>query len=120
MASQGVQAGARDSSLHVATPLLRSEALSAALGREVLLKMECAQPSGSFKLRGIGATCKEVRLGAGGEGTLQRMGEVRIAWAVGPVCRHIARGDLCVGGRSVDRGPCSSVDRRRQRVDSSQ
>ena len=68
MASQGVQAGARDSSLHVATPLLRSEALSAALGREVLLKMECAQPSGSFKLRGIGATCKEVRLGAGGEG----------------------------------------------------
>ena len=63
--SQGVQAGARDSSLHVATPLLRSEALSAALGREVLLKMECAQPSGSFKLRGIGATCKEVRLGAG-------------------------------------------------------
>lgn len=34
------------------TPLLRSHALSEALGGEVWLKMECAQHGGSFKLRG--------------------------------------------------------------------
>lgn len=40
--------------LHSVTPLVRSSPLSAAMGREVFLKLECLQPSGSFKLRGIG------------------------------------------------------------------
>ncbi len=44
--------------LHIATPLLRHDALSAALGKQVTLKMENLQPSGSFKLRGIGAMCQ--------------------------------------------------------------
>lgn len=39
----------------IETPLLRSGPLSARLGCEVFFKMDCAQPSGSFKLRGIGA-----------------------------------------------------------------
>jgi L-serine/L-threonine ammonia-lyase len=43
--------------LHVRTPLVRSNALSALAERDVLLKLESAQPSGSFKLRGIGRTC---------------------------------------------------------------
>jgi hypothetical protein len=45
--------------LHVETPLIHSNALSAALGTgaPVFLKLEASQPSGSFKLRGIGATC---------------------------------------------------------------
>jgi L-serine/L-threonine ammonia-lyase len=46
------------SQLHLTTPLLRHDALSAALGKEVLLKMENLQPSGSFKLRGIGNMCR--------------------------------------------------------------
>jgi L-serine/L-threonine ammonia-lyase len=45
--------------LHVATPLLRSTPLSAAAGREVWLKVEAMQPSGSFKMRGIGHACEE-------------------------------------------------------------
>lgn len=44
--------------LHIATPLLRHDSLSAALGKQVLLKMENLQPSGSFKLRGIGLMCQ--------------------------------------------------------------
>ncbi|PAT41630.1 serine dehydratase [Vandammella animalimorsus] len=44
--------------LHIATPLLASPALSAAAGREVWLKLEAAQPPGSFKIRGVGLACE--------------------------------------------------------------
>ena len=40
--------------LHHRTPLLESAALSRECGRRVLLKLENTQPSGSFKMRGIG------------------------------------------------------------------
>jgi L-serine/L-threonine ammonia-lyase len=43
---------------HVATPLWDSQPLSAALGAQVLLKMEAFQPAGSFKSRGMGAACR--------------------------------------------------------------
>lgn len=46
------------SMLHIATPLLGHAGLSAALGKQVMLKMENLQPSGSFKLRGIGLLCQ--------------------------------------------------------------
>lgn len=46
------------SSLHITTPLLKHGSLSAALGKPVALKMENLQPSGSFKLRGIGTMCQ--------------------------------------------------------------
>lgn len=46
--------------LHVETPLVYSNALSAALGTgaPVFLKMEALQPCGSFKLRGLGAAAQ--------------------------------------------------------------
>ncbi len=44
--------------LHIATPLWESETLTSALGASVLLKMEPLQPTGSFKIRGIGHTCQ--------------------------------------------------------------
>ena len=40
--------------LHVRTPLLSSESMSRSAGVEVQLKLEAAQPTGSFKIRGIG------------------------------------------------------------------
>ncbi len=53
--------------LHIQTPLIESRALSALLGRPVWLKLENTQPSGSFKLRGIGHACQwHVRQGATG------------------------------------------------------
>ena len=53
--------------LHIETPLIESRALSALLGRPVWLKLENTQPSGSFKLRGIGHACQwHVRHGATG------------------------------------------------------
>lgn len=44
--------------LHITTPLLVHSALSAAMGKHVMLKMESLQPAGSFKLRGIGVLCQ--------------------------------------------------------------
>jgi L-serine/L-threonine ammonia-lyase len=44
-------------SLHYQTPLIYSRPFSRSLGKEVYLKMECFQPSGSFKNRGMGAQC---------------------------------------------------------------
>ena len=53
--------------LHDITPLIRSAPLSNKLNCDVFFKMDCAQPPGSFKLRGIGATVKEaVENGADG------------------------------------------------------
>ncbi|KAF4516939.1 hypothetical protein B566_EDAN005540 [Ephemera danica] len=47
------------SRLHVETPLQRSAPLSDLLNHEVLLKLENIQPSGSFKLRGMGYHCQK-------------------------------------------------------------
>ena len=53
--------------LHIQTPLIESRALSALMARPVWLKLENTQPSGSFKLRGIGHACQwHVRHGATG------------------------------------------------------
>jgi hypothetical protein len=45
-------------SLSIKTPLLESLPLSQLNGTRVLMKMESAQPSGSFKIRGIGCACE--------------------------------------------------------------
>ncbi|MCG6930145.1 MAG: pyridoxal-phosphate dependent enzyme [Desulfofustis sp.] len=45
------------SDLHIRTPLIESLPLSRIIGSRVWLKIESLQPSGSFKLRGIGRVC---------------------------------------------------------------
>jgi len=45
--------------LHIDTPLLQSRPLSRQTGKSVWLKLDALQPTGSFKLRGIGAACEE-------------------------------------------------------------
>ena len=44
--------------LHIDTPLVESLPLTVAAGCPVWLKLEALQPSGSFKLRGIGRACE--------------------------------------------------------------
>ena len=44
--------------LHIESPLVESHPLSLAAGRSVWLKLDALQPSGSFKLRGIGRACE--------------------------------------------------------------
>lgn len=44
--------------LHLDTPLIESHPLSLASGRRIFLKLDVLQPSGSFKLRGIGHACE--------------------------------------------------------------
>ncbi|MCR9191581.1 MAG: pyridoxal-phosphate dependent enzyme [Gammaproteobacteria bacterium] len=47
-----------DTPLHVVTPLLYSKRLELHTGKKVYLKVETLQPSGSFKLRGLGRLCQ--------------------------------------------------------------
>ena len=47
------------SSLHQHTPLFENVEINARLGKRVYLKMDCFQPVGSFKIRGIGLLCQE-------------------------------------------------------------
>ncbi|XP_031161916.1 L-serine dehydratase/L-threonine deaminase [Sander lucioperca] len=44
--------------LHVATPLRQSLALTKVAGTSVYLKLDSSQPTGSFKIRGIGHLCR--------------------------------------------------------------
>lgn len=44
--------------LHIQTPLIDSMPLHAHTGKTIYLKMECYQPAGSFKIRGIGCLCQ--------------------------------------------------------------
>jgi L-serine/L-threonine ammonia-lyase len=44
--------------LHVATPYIEDVQTSSSIERRVFLKMECCQPIGSFKIRGIGLLCQ--------------------------------------------------------------
>lgn len=45
--------------LHIETPFVRSQPLSLLSQKDVWLKLEALQPSGSFKLRGVGALCED-------------------------------------------------------------
>lgn len=46
--------------LHIATPVYESTAMEALTGKKVFLKMECLQPTGSYKIRGIGHHCEKL------------------------------------------------------------
>ena len=45
--------------LHNHTPLFFSHALSTKLNKKIYFKMDCHQPTGSFKIRGVGTRCQE-------------------------------------------------------------
>lgn len=51
---------------HLVSPLLESLPLSRAAGTKVYMKLENVQPTGSFKIRGIGHFCQEVSVAGGG------------------------------------------------------
>ena len=46
--------------LHIASPLIESRPLERSRGGRVLLKMDALQPTGSFKIRGIGLACQRL------------------------------------------------------------
>ena len=48
----------KEQPLHIETPLLHSQRLFKQTGKSVYLKIEALQPSGSFKMRGIGRLCQ--------------------------------------------------------------
>ncbi|QTH24540.1 pyridoxal-phosphate dependent enzyme [Rhizorhabdus wittichii] len=50
----------RDDIFHIKTPLLDCRGLSPGAAPKVRLKMECYQPTGSFKIRGIGLLCRHL------------------------------------------------------------
>lgn len=46
--------------LHIQTPVFVSKTLNKITQKQILLKMDCFQPTGSFKIRGIGRLCQEL------------------------------------------------------------
>ena len=48
-----------DRPLHIETPTFENSTINARLNKRIWLKMECYQPVGSFKIRGIGALCQQ-------------------------------------------------------------
>ncbi|NXN17664.1 SDSL protein, partial [Indicator maculatus] len=53
------QAGKGEKPFHIISPVLESLPLSKAAGTKVYMKLENVQPTGSFKIRGIGHLCQE-------------------------------------------------------------
>ncbi|KAM9707730.1 LOW QUALITY PROTEIN: serine dehydratase-like [Menidia menidia] len=51
---------------HVNTPLLESASMSRRVGTRVFLKMENCQPTGSFKIRGVGHLLQQLAVGSRG------------------------------------------------------
>lgn len=47
--------------LHIKTPLIESTPISKIAGTQILLKLENTQPTGSFKIRGIGLLCQKAK-----------------------------------------------------------
>ena len=47
--------------LHINTPLIESPPISKKAGLQILLKLENTQPTGSFKIRGIGHLCQKAK-----------------------------------------------------------
>jgi len=45
--------------LHIKTPLFYAHQLSNQLNKKIYFKMDCHQPTGSFKVRGVGKRCQE-------------------------------------------------------------
>ena len=48
-----------DTNLHIQTPVIFSPVLSEKLQKNIYLKLESLQPTGSYKIRGIGKLCQE-------------------------------------------------------------
>lgn len=70
--------------LHLETPLLEALPLAARTGRRVLLKLESLQPSGSFKLRGLGRLCSHLVANEGARRLVASSGGnagLAVAWA---------------------------------------
>ncbi|KAM6318303.1 serine dehydratase-like isoform 2-T2 [Podargus strigoides] len=59
-ASMAAQPGAGEKPFHIVSPILESLSLSKAAATKVYMKLENVQPTGSFKIRGIGHLCQEV------------------------------------------------------------
>ncbi|XP_062446075.1 serine dehydratase-like [Rhea pennata] len=57
--TDGSQGRGGSGRFHLVSPLLESAALSEAAGAKVYMKLENVQPTGSFKIRGIGYLCQE-------------------------------------------------------------
>jgi L-serine/L-threonine ammonia-lyase len=57
-AIEAAESSTSSSALHIVTPLIYSEILSQKTGHNIYCKLDALQPSGSFKIRGVGRVCK--------------------------------------------------------------
>lgn len=81
------------------TPIRDSMALSKVAGTSVYIKMDSAQPSGSFKIRGIGHLCQTVQGGSGEGG--------KSSFLNGQGRCHVEPKELQARPSDCPRGPCT-------------
>ncbi|SJX61779.1 related to CHA1-L-serine/L-threonine deaminase [Sporisorium reilianum f. sp. reilianum] len=123
------------SPLHHHTPLIHSAHLSARTGHNVYLKLDSDQPSGSFKIRGIGAICQSAiaQYGAGQAHLVSSSGGnagLAVAYAASTIYVPVSTEDevvarlraegarVVVGGEAwdqADAGARADVERMRER-----
>lgn len=70
-----------DTALHHITPLFLAHRLSAVQQRSIYFKMDCYQPTGSFKIRGIGQRCQEAKMAGGTHYVIASGGNAGLATA---------------------------------------
>lgn len=90
--------------LHVGTPFIEDVQTSLGINRRVLLKMECCQPVGSFKIRGIGLLCQ--RSVAAGKRRLVSSSGGNAGFAVAYAARHLQVGATVVVPASTAARTC--------------
>jgi len=73
--------------LHTVTPLWKSQPLSAAIGADVWMKMDCFQPGASFKIRGMGRICQAAA--DGGARRVVSSSGGNAGYAVAIACREL-------------------------------
>lgn len=109
---------------HLVSPLLESLPLSRVAGTKVYMKLENVQPTGSFKIRGIGHFCQEVSVAGGAVGgcnggtrcSPQFWGHMALSFPLLPPvfqaakkgCQHFvcSSGNFFLGGGSMGDTPC--------------
>ncbi len=101
-------------SLHIATPVYESTAMEQLTGKKIFLKMECLQPTGSYKIRGIGHHCEKLVRSGIGHLVASSAGNAGFAVAFAGKCLDVAA--TIVVPESTPPSVCRRIEAERGRV----
>ncbi len=105
----------RNMNLHIETPVFESLPMGESTDKSVFLKMECFQPVGSFKIRGIGSLCKEYV--ASGKSHLISSSGGNAGFAVAYAGRKLGAEVTVVVPETTSREICHQIEREGAKVE---